>query len=98
MRPLAHLWSVIEELKKGNEAKEVSIEDILQLVEKTIFLWGQAYNNCVYYRRLNILNASLRSKSNAKWLLNTYSELLAGHGKDLFDIKFRKKVLDSNQA
>lgn len=38
MRPLGHLWSVIEKLKKGNEAKEVSIEDILQLVEKTIFL------------------------------------------------------------
>lgn len=46
--------------KKGNETKEVSIEDILHLVEKTVHLLGQANSKVVYYRRLNILNASLR--------------------------------------
>lgn len=42
MRSLGHLWSVLEEGKKDNLAKEDSIGDILQLAENTVVLLGLA--------------------------------------------------------
>ena len=61
-------------------------------------LLGQANNKVAYFRRLNILNMSLNSKSNAKAILNTYDPLLSTNSTELFRRQFRKQVLDNTKA
>ena len=61
-------------------------------------LLGQANNKVAYFRRLNMLNVSLNSKSDAKAILNTYAPLLLKNNTELFGRQFRKQVLDNTKA
>ena len=61
-------------------------------------LLGQANNKVAYFRRLNILNVSLNSKSDAKGILNTYASLLSTNSTELFGRQFRKLTLDNTKA
>ena len=61
-------------------------------------LLGQASNKVAYFRRLNILNVSLNSKSDAKCILNTYVPLLSTYSTELFGRQFRKQTLDNAKA
>ena len=61
-------------------------------------LLGQANNKVAYFRRLNILNVSLNSKSDAKGILNTYASLLSTNITELFGRIFRKPTLDNAKA
>ena len=75
--PIFRLWTIIEiavtqENSEENE-NQVSLEDILRLIKKSYMQLSQANNKVSYFRRLNILNVSLNSKSDAKGVLNTYA-------------------------
>ena len=61
-------------------------------------LLGQANNKIAYFRRLNILNVSLNSKSDTKGILNTYAPQLSTNSKELFGRQFRKQVLANTKA
>ena len=68
--PICRLWTIIEKAATQENAEEkedqVSLEDIIRLFEKSIML-GQANNEVSHFRRLNILNVSLNSKSGANY-------------------------------
>ena len=86
--------------KKSSEEKEgqVSLEHIIRLIEKSVMLLGEANNKVAYFRRLNILNVSSNSKSDAKGILNTNAPLLSKNSTELFGRQFRKQVLDNTKA
>ena len=73
---ICRLCAIIEKAgtQENSEEKEdqVSLEDILRLIEKSVILLGQENNKVAYFRRLDVLNVSLNSRSDAKAiLLNT---------------------------
>ena len=100
--PICRLWAIIEKAatQENSEEKEdqVSLEDIIILIEKSVMLLGQANNKVAYFRRLNILNVSLNSKSDAKGILYNYGPLLSTNSSELFGRQFRKQVLDNTKA
>ena len=71
--PICRLWTIIEKAatQENSEGKEdqVSLADIIRLIEKSVMLLGQANNKIAYFRLLNILNVSLNSKYDAKGIL-----------------------------
>ena len=72
--PTCRLWTIIEKAEEKED--QVSSENVIRLIEKSVMLLGQANNKVAYFRRLNILNVSLNSKSDTKGILNTYASLL----------------------
>ena len=100
--PICRLWTIIEKAAtpENSEEKEdqVSLEDIIRFIEKSIMLLGQANSKDACFRRLNILNVSLNSKSDAKGILNTYAQLLLTNSTEPFGRQFRKQVLDNTKA
>ena len=73
---IRRLWTIIEEAatQENSEEKEdqVSLEDIFRLIEKSVILLDQENNKVAYFRRVDILNVSQNSRSDAKAiLLNT---------------------------
>ena len=100
--PIFRLWTIIEiavtqENSEENE-NQVSLEDILRLIKKSYMQLSQANNKVSYFRRLNILNVSLNSKSDAKGVLNTYAPLLSTNSAALFGCQFWKEVLDNTKS
>ena len=92
--PICRLCTIIEKAttQENSEEKEdqVSLEDIIRLIEKSVILLGQANNKVAYFRRLDILNVSLNSKSDAKGILNIHAALLPTNSTELFGHQFRK--------
>ena len=66
---ICRLWTITEKAatQENSDEKEdqVSLEDIIRLIEKSVMLLGQVNNKVAYFWRLNILNV-LNSKSDAK--------------------------------
>ena len=95
MGPICRLWTIIEKTvtQENSEEREdqISLEDIIRLIEKSVMLLGQVNNKIVYFRCLNILNMSLNSKSEAKGIVNTYVPLLSTNSTELFGRQFRKQ-------
>ena len=56
MVPLSKVWLKLENAKKS-DAAPLSLDEILSLLEQTIFLLGQASNSISYHRRCNILSS-----------------------------------------
>ena len=48
----------------------------------------QVNDKAAYFRRLKILNVSLNSKSDAKYIWNTYALLFLTNNTELFDHQF----------
>ena len=65
--PICRLWTIIEKAATQENSEEkknqVSLEDIIRLIEKSVMLLGQANNKVLYFRRLNTSNVLLNSKS-----------------------------------
>ena len=102
LSPICRLWTIIEKAATQENSEEkgdqVSLEDIIRLIEKSVMLLGQVNNKVAYFRRLNILNVSLNSKSDTKGILNIYAPLLSTNRSELFGRQFRKQVLDNTKA
>ena len=86
--------------QENSEEKEdqVSLRDIIRLIEKSVMLLGQVNNKVAYFRRLNILNVLFNSKSDAKGILNACFPLLSTNSIALFGCQFRKQVIDNTKA
>ena len=100
--PICKPWTIIEKAatQENSEEKEdqVSLEDIIRFIEKSAMLLGQAKNKVVCFRRLNVLNVPLNSKSDANGILNTYTPLLSTNSTELFGRQFWKQVIDNTKA
>ena len=96
--PICRLWTIIEKAatQENSEEKENQVysEYIIRLIEKSVMLLGHANNKVAYFRRLNELNVSLNSKSNAKGNIKYLCPTVIDK---LFGRQFWKQVLDNTK-
>ena len=56
--PLSKLWNILEAAKAtGEDAVQISINDLLDYVEQTVLLMRQSSNAITYHRKLNVLSS-----------------------------------------
>ena len=56
--PLSKLWNILEAAKAtGEDAVQISINDLLDYVEQTVLLMRQISNAITYHRKLNVLSS-----------------------------------------
>ena len=91
MGPLSKLWNILEGAKGAEEDPvQISINDLLHYVEKTVLLLGQSSNAIAHHRRLIVLGSvansqyqvrsMLKEKAShfCKNMMNIYSEKSSG--------------------
>ena len=95
MSPMCRLCTIIEKVaaRENSEKKkdQISLEDVIRLIEKSVMLLGEANNKVAYVRCLNVLIVSLNLKSDAIGLLNTYAPLLLKDSTELLGTQFQKQ-------
>ena len=74
MGPLSKVWLKLENARKS-DAPPLPLEEILSLLEQTIFLLGQTSNSILYHGMYNILS-SVCSPQEAKNMIKNKIELL----------------------
>ncbi|XP_078330091.1 uncharacterized protein LOC144624336 [Crassostrea virginica] len=68
MGPLSKIWDEIDKAHEGSTSS-MEIEEVVNLLEKTILMIGQVNVACLYERRLNFLAKILKSTKKAKSML-----------------------------
>ena len=71
---------------------------MLQYIDQTILLIGQAFNSVSYSRRMNVLMGVRTEKGKAKNTLNNQASLLEEDSKELFGKSFRKVMVATAKA
>ena len=99
MGPLSKLWHALESATTSpdNEA-DLTIEDLLNLVQETVLLVGQTNNTISHHRGLSMLAGAMKSSSQEKSKIKDKSTLLENSGKELFGKDFRDQITDTVKA
>ena len=74
---------------------DLTIEDLLNLVQQTVLLVGQANNTISCHWRLSALAGTMKSPSKAKSMIKDKSALLENSGKELFGKEFCDQITDT---
>ncbi|VDI74486.1 Hypothetical predicted protein [Mytilus galloprovincialis] len=93
MGPLFKMWQEIDGANHGKETSEMSITDVLNLIERTVLLVGQVNVACLYERRINFMAKILKGMKQAKQTLSHNQSMLTESGEVLFGDNFYN-VLD----
>ena len=93
--PLSKLWSEPDTVEKSGNDEDLDLFAMLDLVEKTITLVGQAFVVSTYHRRMNILYNLTKDVKKAKRLIHCNEDNLERSWADnkLFCKKFYKALL-----
>ena len=95
MGPLSKLWFRFEEaLAQENNMVQLDLNELIQYLEQSVMLVGQAFNVVTYNRRLNVLSA-VQDKQKAKNIIKDQAELLEKPSVDLFGRVFRDHVKET---
>ena len=99
MGPLWKVWHALESATTApDDEADLTIEDLLNLVQQTVLLVGQTNNAISYHRRLSALAGAMKSSSQAKSMIKDKSALLENSGKELFGKDFRDQITDTAKA
>ena len=85
MGPLSKIWEEVDDLDK--DQSNMKIDELKELVEKTILMIGQTNVACLFERRLNFLAKLMHSAKNARQTLKENEKCLDGEEK-LFGTEF----------
>ena len=78
MGPLTKIWKTVDEGVTGkSEDPNMSIDELLKLLEKTVLLLGQANVACLYERRLNVLSKVFGDAKKARKSISTNEKSFA---------------------
>ena len=95
MGPLSKLWFRFEEvLAQENNMVQLDLNELIQYLEQSVMLVGQAFNVVTYNRRLNVLSA-VQDKQKPKNIIKDQTELLEKSSVDLFRRVFRDHVKET---
>ena len=95
MGPLSKLWFRFgEALVQENNMVQCDLNELIQYLEQSMMLVGQAFNVVTYNRRLNVLSA-VQDKQKAKNIIKDQAELLEKPSVDLFGRVFRDHVKET---
>ena len=96
MGTLSKLWNILEGAKRAEEdAVQISVNDLLDYVEKIVLLLGQNSNPITCRRRLNVLWSVMNSKYQVKSMLKEKASFLQKHNGYLFGKKFKNHIADT---
>ena len=99
MGPLSKVWHSLESAATAPDHEaDLIIEDLLNLVQQTVFLVRPTNNTIAYHRRLSALAGAMKSSSQAKSMIKDKSALLENSGKELSDKDFRVQMTDTVKA
>ena len=71
--PLAEIWEELDGAQEGDKSGK-SIQEVTELVEKTILMIGQVNTACLYERRLTWLAKLFKSVANAKTIIKDHND------------------------
>ena len=95
MGPLSKLWFRFEEvLDQENNMVQLDLNELIQYLEQSVMLVGQAFNVVTYNQRLIVLSA-VHNKQKAKNIIIDQAELLEKPSVDLFGRVFRDHVKET---
>ena len=95
MGPLSKLWFRFgEALVQENNMVQCDLNELIQYLEQSVMLVGQAFNVVTYNQRLNVLSA-VQNKQKAKNIIKDQAELLEKPSVDLFGRVFRDHVKET---
>ena len=95
MGPLSKLWFRFEEaLAQENNMVQLDLDELIQYLEQSVMLVGQAFNVVTYNQRLNVLSA-VQDKQKAKNIIKDQAELLEKPSGDLFGRVFRDHLKET---
>ncbi|XP_061187959.1 uncharacterized protein LOC133195987 [Saccostrea echinata] len=93
MGPLSMIWDEMDKAHEGSKSS-MEIEEVVNLLEKTILMIGQVNVACLYERRLNFLAKILKSTKKAKSMLRENETKLQDDsvlfGNDFYTTLYRK--------
>ena len=96
MGTLSRVWHALQKTTAApDDETDLTIEDLLNLVQQTVFLVGQTNNTISYHRRFSVLAGVMKSSSQAKSVIRDKSVLLENSGKELFSKDFRDQITDT---
>lgn len=82
------MWKETDDVNRGKEKSEMSIPEILNLIERTLILVGQANVSCLYKRRVNSMAQILKGMTPAKQALTQIQNLQTNSRNALFGDSF----------
>ena len=92
MVPIKMLWSIIDGLLKSNRGKVgITMKDLSGLLEQSINMLSQAFNNVSYIRRIPTIS-TLLSQIQTKRLLKEKVEPFSQKQNELFGKKKKKMI------
>jgi integrase len=89
--PLGRIWETLDSARKSKADKRVDLGKLLQNVEQSMVLLGQAVVACRYNRRLEVMDAITKSMKESKQMLQTHDKELRDQ-ELLFGKEFLEKV------
>ena len=96
MGPLSKVWDILDTARLvGSENADLDLFEILDLVEKSITLLGQAQVSFNYFRRQGVLYRLTKDPKKAKILLKQHDEVQSKSYDKLFGKSFYKKLSKS---
>ena len=90
MTPLFQLWTSIDKIKKGEIKNDtMSVDETINLIEKTVICLGQVNVQIIFFRRLPIIAKLLGNTKKAQKIIIRNASKLDGK-KELLGTKFQK--------
>ena len=81
-----------------DDEADLTLEEVINLVQQTVLLVGQTNNTISYHRRLSAMAGAMKSSNQAKSVIKDKSALLENSGKELFGKDFRDQITDTVKA
>ena len=93
--PQEKLWDTLELANKEGQSSTYSIENLPWLVQQSVLLIGLTNVTFSYPRRLNALDGTMNSSTQAKSIMKTKSDLFQKDNKDLFGKDFGEQISET---
>ena len=81
-----------------DDEADLTLEEVINLVQQTVLLVGQTNNTISYHRPLGAMAGAMKSSNQAKSVIKDKSALLENSGKELFGKDFRDQITDTVKA
>ena len=94
MGPLSNVWTIVEKTSNSRfEQVEVSLPEILTILDQTVVLLGKTFNNISYTRRFNALKQITGDPRKTKQFLKEQNEIFVKETQFLFREKFESDII-----
>ena len=80
---------------KNSPTLALSLEEVATNMDKTVLLWGQAFQAATYHRWFNALSSVMKDRRKLKETLKEKADLLSGEHRMLFGDKLQHYITET---